>query len=77
MSKYSLNSVSYEIVEQTGSTNTDLLERIRKHGLKTIVARQALIQTQGRGTFVMEPLKYQEVPKSIAEKIIGERSKRN
>ena len=50
MSKYPLNSVSYEIVEQTGSTNTDLLERIRKHGLKTIVARQALIQTQGRGT---------------------------
>ena len=34
-------------------------------------------QTQGRGTYVMEPLKYQEVPKSIAEKIIGERSKRN
>ena len=33
-------------------------------------------QTQGRGTYVMEPLKYQEVPKSIAEKIIGERSKK-
>ena len=33
-------------------------------------------QTQGRGTFVMEPLKYQEVPRSITEKIVGER-KRN
>ena len=33
-------------------------------------------QTQGRGTFVMEPLKYQEVPKSIAEKITGERMKK-
>ena len=32
-------------------------------------------QTQGRGTFVMEPLKYQEVPKSITEKIVGERKK--
>ena len=32
-------------------------------------------QTQGRGTFVMEPLKYQEVPKSITEKIVGERRK--
>ncbi len=34
-------------------------------------------QTQGRGTYVMEPLKYQEVPRSIAEKVIGERSKKN
>ena len=33
-------------------------------------------QTQGRGNYVMEPLKYQEVPKSIAEKIVGERAKR-
>ena len=33
-------------------------------------------QTQGRGTFVMEPLKYQEVPKSITEKIVGERAKK-
>ena len=33
-------------------------------------------QTQGRGTYVMEPLKYQEVPKSIAEKVIGERAKK-
>ena len=32
-------------------------------------------QTQGRGTFVMEPLKYQEVPKNIAEKIAGDRKK--
>ena len=33
-------------------------------------------QTQRRGTYVMEPLKYQEVPKSIAEKVIGERAKK-
>ena len=33
-------------------------------------------QTQGRGNYVMEPLKYQEVPKSIALKIIGERAKK-
>lgn len=33
-------------------------------------------QTQGRGTFTMEFLKYSEVPKSIAEKIIGERAKK-
>ena len=33
-------------------------------------------QTQGRGTFVMEPLKYQEVPKSITDKIVGERAKK-
>ena len=32
-------------------------------------------QTQGRGTFVMEPLKYQEVPKSITEKVVGDRKK--
>ena len=32
-------------------------------------------QTQGRGTFVMEPLKYQEVPRSITDKIVGERKK--
>ena len=32
-------------------------------------------QTQGRGNYVMEPLKYQEVPKSIAQNIIGERAK--
>ena len=34
-------------------------------------------QTQGRGTFVMEPLKYQEVLKNIAEKVAGERAKNN
>lgn len=33
-------------------------------------------QTQGRGTFVMEFKKYMEVPKSISEKIIGDRSKK-
>ncbi len=32
-------------------------------------------QTQGRGNYVMEPLRYQEVPKSIANTIIGERAK--
>ena len=32
-------------------------------------------QTQGRGVFVMEPLKYAEVPKSISEKIISTRKK--
>jgi elongation factor G len=32
--------------------------------------------TQGRGTFVMEFDHYSEVPKSIAEKIIGERAKK-
>ncbi|MBR4124478.1 MAG: elongation factor G, partial [Clostridia bacterium] len=32
--------------------------------------------TQGRGTFVMEFDHYAEVPKSIAEKIIGERAKK-
>ena len=31
-------------------------------------------QTQGRGNYVMEPLRYQEVPKSIANTIIGERT---
>ncbi|MBO5394827.1 MAG: elongation factor G, partial [Clostridia bacterium] len=32
-------------------------------------------QTQGRGNYVMEPLRYQEVPKSVAAQIIGERAK--
>jgi len=32
--------------------------------------------TQGRGTFVMEFDHYSEVPKSISEKIIGERAKK-
>ena len=32
-------------------------------------------QTQGRGTYVMQPLRYQEVPKNIANTIIGERAK--
>ncbi len=32
-------------------------------------------QTQGRGTFTMEFLKYSEVPKNIAEGIIGQRKK--
>ena len=33
-------------------------------------------QTQSRGTFTMEFLKYNEVPKSISEKIMGERAKK-
>ncbi len=33
-------------------------------------------QTQGRGNYVMEPLKYQEVPRSIAQTIMGERAKK-
>ena len=32
-------------------------------------------QTQGRGTFTMEFQKYAEVPRSIAEKVIGDRKK--
>ena len=32
-------------------------------------------QTQGRGNYVMEPLRYQEVPKNVAATIIGERAK--
>ena len=32
-------------------------------------------KTQGRGTYVMEPSHYEEVPKSISEKIISSRSK--
>ena len=34
-------------------------------------------KTQGRGQYVMEPDGYKEVPKSIAEKIISERTKKN
>ena len=34
-------------------------------------------QTQGRGTYVMEPLKYMEVPRSIAEKVKGERAQKD
>jgi elongation factor G len=33
-------------------------------------------QTQGRGTFTMEFKKYAEVPRNIAEKIIGDRAKK-
>ena len=32
-------------------------------------------QTQGRGNYVMSPLRYQEVPKNIATTIMGERAK--
>ena len=34
-------------------------------------------KTQGRGQYVMEPDGYKEVPKSIAEKIISERTKKD
>ena len=34
------------------------------------------LRSQTQGTFVMEPLKYQEVPKSITEKVVGERNKK-
>ncbi len=44
------NSVIYECVETTGSTNTDLLQRVKNEGVKNIVVRRALSQTQGRGT---------------------------
>ena len=33
-------------------------------------------QTQGRGTFTMEFLKYNEVPKSISEKVVGDKTKK-
>lgn len=42
--------ISYECINETGSTNSDLLERIRKEGLSHTVVRRALRQTQGRGT---------------------------
>lgn len=42
--------ISYECVSETGSTNSDLLERIRKEGLSHTVVLRALRQTQGRGT---------------------------
>ena len=34
-------------------------------------------KTQGRGQYVMEPDGYKEVPKSIAEKIISTRTKKD
>ena len=34
-------------------------------------------KSQGRGQYVMEPDGYQEVPKSIAEKIISTRAKKD
>ena len=57
-------------------------------GLKQITARVPLgdmfgyatdlrSKTQGRGQYVMEPDGYKEVPKSIAEKIISNRTKNN
>ena len=33
--------------------------------------------TQGRGQYTMEPYKYEEIPKSIAEKIIAERGRKS
>jgi len=34
-------------------------------------------KTQGRGTYFMEPANYAEVPKSVSEKVIGDRAKRD
>ena len=34
-------------------------------------------KTQGRGQYVMEPAHYSEVPKSVSEGIISDRSKKN
>ena len=34
-------------------------------------------KTQGRGQYVMEPENYAEVPKSVSEKIIADRSKKD
>ena len=59
-----------------------------RSGLKQINARVPLAemfgyatdlrsQTQGRGQYVMEPDGYKPVPKSIAEKIISERTKKD
>ena len=59
-----------------------------RSGVKQINARVPLSEmfgyatdlrskTQGRGQYVMEPDGYKEVPKSISESIISERSKRN
>ena len=32
-------------------------------------------KTQGRGQYSMEPAEYQQVPKSVADKIMSERAK--
>ena len=59
-----------------------------RSGLKQITARVPLAemfgyatdlrsQTQGRGQYVMEPDGYKPVPKSVAEKIISERTKKD
>ena len=59
-----------------------------RSGVKQINARVPLSEmfgyatdlrskTQGRGQYVMEPDGYKEVPKSISESIISERSKRD
>lgn len=44
------NRIKFECVECTGSTNTDLLQRVKQEGLEKIVVRRALSQTNGRGT---------------------------
>ena len=33
-------------------------------------------KTQGRGTYSMEPSHYEEVPKSVLEKIVASRAKK-
>ena len=58
------------------------------HGIQTIECEIPLAEmfgyattlrgvTQGRGSFSMQPDHYAEVPKSVAEKIISERIKKN
>lgn len=39
-----------EYVEETGSTNTDLLERVKTSGISVVTVRKARKQTSGRGT---------------------------
>ena len=43
-------SIQYECVPETGSTNTDLLNRAKKEILSAIVVRRAINQTNARGT---------------------------
>ena len=59
---------------RTGSVQVDALVPLSEMFGYTSDLRS---NTQGRGQYVMEPHSYQEVPKSIAEKIMSNRSKNN